>query len=182
MVDSWCGPFLTMDAVHTANTPCKRFSLLISEPVDAHRLDFEHIHLLACLPKYSQPLHLPEHTQHTLRTRSQFHISSTSAHPPVKVVKPDWGNLTSNPASSNPSLKATWLGHEVRHSSPLLASRHYNTLFFFLLPRASLSSFRVLLLVQSASHLASCSTPIFSECAGPSSWLGVDVACLLLAL
>ena len=55
--------------------------------------------------------------------------SISHPHPPVKVVKPDWGNSTSNPASSTPNLKATWLGHAVRHSSPLLASRHYNTLF-----------------------------------------------------
>jgi hypothetical protein len=31
-------------------------------------------------------------------------------HPPVKVVKPDWGQ----PSSASTSLKATWLGHAVR--------------------------------------------------------------------
>ena len=63
--------------------------------------------------------------------------SISHPHPPVKVVKPDWGNSTLNAASSNPNLKATWLGHAVRHSSPLLAPHHYNTFFLYFpeLPR-----------------------------------------------
>ena len=36
-------------------------------------------------------------------------------HPPVKVVKPDWGvRSTLTSTDSEPSLKATWLGHAVR--------------------------------------------------------------------
>jgi hypothetical protein len=37
--------------------------------------------------------------------------SDTRPHPPVKVVKPDWGNLAN---ISEPNVKATWLGHAVR--------------------------------------------------------------------
>jgi hypothetical protein len=42
------------------------------------RLNSEHIHLLACLSRHSQPLHLPVHT---LRTRSQIRILPTPLYP-----------------------------------------------------------------------------------------------------
>ncbi|KAH9996334.1 beta-lactamase superfamily domain-containing protein [Russula vinacea] len=115
--------------------------------MDACRLNSEHVHLLlACL---SRPLHLPVRTQHILRTRPQIRIFP---HQPIKVVKPDWGHSTSTAASScsETNLKATWLGH---------AS------FLVEFPRISASPDdeppRVLF------------DPIFSDCAGPSSWLGI---------
>lgn len=37
-------------------------------------------------------------------------LEAQPPHPPVKVVKPDWGL----PSSVSTSLKATWLGHAVR--------------------------------------------------------------------
>jgi hypothetical protein len=39
--------------------------------------------------------------------------SGSHPHPPIKVVKPDWGHSTRAAASSDPNLKATWLGHAV---------------------------------------------------------------------
>jgi hypothetical protein len=107
--------------------------------------------------------------------------SISHPHPPVKVIKPDWGNSTSNSASSNPNLKATWLGHAVRRSSPFSVPHHFNTLFF-LFPRVSSSSFRVLLEVQSTSHLASCSIPSSQSAPVLLHGWAFDVACLLLAL
>jgi hypothetical protein len=38
--------------------------------------------------------------------------SELHPHPPIKVVKPDWGHSTLT-ASSEPNVKATWLGHAV---------------------------------------------------------------------
>src|SRR6267154_3233823 len=49
--------------------------------------------------------------------------SEIHPHPPGKVVKPDWGHLTSSAASSEPNLRATWLGHAVRKQpNPAAAS------------------------------------------------------------
>ena len=80
-VDSCWSQLHTMDAVHTAITPCQCLPFFISEPVDACRLDSERVQLLACLPHHSQlldpPGQAPDNTQHTFRTRSQFRISPT---------------------------------------------------------------------------------------------------------
>ena len=73
-------------------------------------------------------------------------------HPPIKVVKPDWGGRS----SSSASLKATWPGHAVLAAFfpvTLEPSPH-------LFPRrqgASLSSSRIVL--PRTSHLTSCSIP-----------------------
>ena len=46
--------------------------------------------------------------------------SGSHPHPPIQVVKPDWGHSTRAAASSDPNLKATWLGHAVsRIAGPL---------------------------------------------------------------
>ena len=47
--------------------------------------------------------------------RVRASASTPHPHPPVKVVKPNWGvRLTPTLTDSEPSLKATWLGHVVR--------------------------------------------------------------------
>ena len=83
-VDSCWSQLHTMDAVHTAITPCQCLPFFISEPVDARRLNSERVRLLACFPQnphHSQPLdprgQAPDNTQHTFRTRSQFRILPT---------------------------------------------------------------------------------------------------------
>ena len=70
-------------------------------------------------------------------------------HPPIKVVKPDWGRHS----SSTTSLKATWLGHAVRAAFPL--SVEVLAHFFFISPRVFSSSSRVV--VPPTSRLVSCS-------------------------
>ncbi|KAH9034063.1 Metallo-hydrolase/oxidoreductase [Lactarius pseudohatsudake] len=65
-------------------------------------------------------------------------------HPPIKVVKPDWGRCSSTAAS----LKATWLGHAsflVEFPSCTATDEPPRVLF----------------------------DPIFSDSAGPSPWVGV---------
>jgi len=92
-------------------------------------------------------------------------------HPPVKVVKHDWViRSTSTSTNSEPSLKATWLGHVVRPQVapstctliPLLA---YIQSFIAELPRVTTGPqdepARVLF------------DPIFSDCVGPSPWVGI---------
>ena len=37
--------------------------------------------------------------------KSEFHL-----HPPIKVIKPDWGHSTLTAASSGPNFRATWRG------------------------------------------------------------------------
>ena len=91
-------------------------------------------------------------------------------HPPVKVVKPDWG-IRSTSTDSESSLKATWLGHAVR----LLASTSSFTLTDTLL--AYIQSY----IVEFPRAVAGTQDeparvlfdPIFSECAGPSPWVGI---------
>ena len=94
-------------------------------------------------------------------------------HPPIKVVKPDWGvRSTSTSTDSEPGLKATWLGHAVRPQvappstftlMPLLA---YIQSFIVEFPRVAPGPqdepARVLF------------DPIFSQCAGPSPWVGIQ--------
>ncbi|KAH8977571.1 Metallo-hydrolase/oxidoreductase [Lactarius akahatsu] len=66
-------------------------------------------------------------------------------HPPIKVIKPDWGRRSSTAAS----LKATWLGHAsflVEFPSRTVADELPRVLF----------------------------DPIFSDSAGPSPWVGVQ--------
>ncbi|KAI9435417.1 Metallo-hydrolase/oxidoreductase [Lactarius indigo] len=66
-------------------------------------------------------------------------------HPPIKVIKPDWGRGSSTAAS----LKATWLGHSsflVEFPSCTAADEPPRVLF----------------------------DPIFSDIAGPSPWVGVQ--------
>ena len=94
-------------------------------------------------------------------------------HPPVKVVKPDWGvrsTSTSTSTDSEPSLKATWLGHAVRlqlvpSSFTLIPLLAYIQSFIVEFPRVATGPqgepARVLF------------DPIFSECAGPSPWVGI---------
>ena len=75
--------------------------------------------------------------------------SEIHPHPPVKVVKPDWGHSASTAGSSQPpDVRATWLGHAVRVAEPTRARCSNSTrsdappfLFFFF--RVSSSSFRV---------------------------------------
>ncbi|KAH9966158.1 beta-lactamase superfamily domain-containing protein, partial [Lactifluus volemus] len=75
--------------------------------------------------------------------------SDTHPHPPVKVVKPDWGHSAN---VSEPNVKATWLGH---------AS------FLVEFPRvfepAGLDDEPPRVLFD----------PIFSDTAGPSPWIGI---------
>jgi hypothetical protein len=82
--------------------------------------------------------------------------SEIHPHPPVKVVKPDWGYSTSTSAaaSSEPNIRATWLGHAVRSQPTRCSSTRRDAL-----SRVSSSSFRVLQLAQMKSRLACCSTP-----------------------
>jgi len=89
-------------------------------------------------------------------------------HPPVKVFKPDWGHSTS--ASSEPNLRATWLGHAVRCSrtrcsSTLTMDAPVCQGFFVEFPRTAAGSDeeppRVLF------------DPIFSDGVGPLPWLTI---------
>ena len=85
--------------------------------------------------------------------------SEIHPHPPVKVVKPDWGHSTSTVRSSEPNLRATWLGHAVRRSRTPLQLHSYSLLMTHHFPRVSSSSFRVPRQAQMKNRLASCSTP-----------------------
>ncbi|KAI9461912.1 Metallo-hydrolase/oxidoreductase [Lactarius psammicola] len=70
-------------------------------------------------------------------------------HPPVKVVKPDWGRRASAASAAAANLKATWLGHAsflVEFPSCTAADEPPRVLF----------------------------DPIFSDSAGPSPWVGVQ--------
>jgi hypothetical protein len=61
--------------------------------------------------------------------------SEIHPHPPVKVVKPDWGHSNATgPSSEPPDLRATWLGHAVRRSrlGPIAAQPVVTHHFFFL--------------------------------------------------
>ena len=104
----------------------------------------------------------------------RVHASASHRHPPIKVVKHDWGvrsTSDSNSTDSEPSLKATWLGHAVHlqvflssfTQIPLLA---YIQSFIVEFPRVAAGSqdkpARVLF------------DPIFSESAGPSPWVGIQ--------
>ncbi|KAH9954713.1 beta-lactamase superfamily domain-containing protein [Russula dissimulans] len=74
---------------------------------------------------------------------SEFH-----PHPPVKVVKPDWGH--SKTPSPEPNVKATWLGHaSFLVEFPCVGSGPDDKP-----PRVLFD-------------------PIFSDCAGPLPWIGV---------
>jgi hypothetical protein len=88
---------------------------------------------------------------------SLVRVGNSEIHPhaPVKVVKPDWGHSTSTAASSEPNLRATWLGHAVRRSQPAAAQ----PVLTHQLSRVSSSSFRVPQQAQMKTRLASCSTP-----------------------
>jgi hypothetical protein len=83
--------------------------------------------------------------------------SDSHPHPPVKVVKPDWGKTSAAAVSEQPNLKATWLGHAVRRGNLFLSPALLTYLFYF---RAFWLSFRVLSLPQArmTNHLASCLT------------------------
>jgi hypothetical protein len=82
--------------------------------------------------------------------------SEIHPHAPVKVVKPDWGHSTSTStvASSEPILRATWLGHAVRHSRTRCSSTRTDAP----LSRVSSSNFRVPQQARMKSRLASCLT------------------------
>ncbi|KAI0279568.1 beta-lactamase superfamily domain-containing protein [Russula aff. rugulosa BPL654] len=79
--------------------------------------------------------------------------SEIHPHPPVKVVKPDWGHSPSTStatSSSQPNLRATWLGH---------AS------FLVEFPRTAAG------LDEEPPRVLF--DPIFSDCVGPLSWLSI---------
>ncbi|KAI0289145.1 beta-lactamase superfamily domain-containing protein [Russula brevipes] len=77
--------------------------------------------------------------------------SESHPHPPVKVIKPDWGRRRSTAsAASEPNLKATWLGHaSFLVEFPCIAAGPGDEP-----PRVLFD-------------------PIFSDSAGPSPWFGV---------
>jgi N-acyl-phosphatidylethanolamine-hydrolysing phospholipase D len=117
---------------------------------------------------------LPAGFQLPTLERVRESVSAPYPHPPVKVVKPDWGihhpTATDPSSDSVPNLKATWLGHAVRPlvtSKPPLWSPLANAVQSFIVefPRVAAGPqgepARVLF------------DPIFSECAGPSPWVGI---------
>jgi len=109
-----------------------------------------------------------------LPTLERVRASASHPHPPIKVVNPDWGvrsTSNSNSTDSEPSLKATWLGHAVRlqvflssfTQIPLLAYiQSFIVEFPCVAPGSQDEPARVLF------------DPIFSECAGPSPWVGIQ--------
>jgi len=126
--------------------------------------------------------------------RVRASVSAPYPHPPVKVVKPDWGihhpTATDSPSDTVPNLKATWLGHAVRPlvtSSPLCGLRslmQYLCLygsFFVPSTRVSSSSSRVSRLAHKMNLLASCSIPSSQSARGRLLGWAFDVAYLLLA-
>ncbi|KAI9507310.1 Metallo-hydrolase/oxidoreductase [Russula earlei] len=74
--------------------------------------------------------------------------SESHPHPPIKVIRPDWGHPTA--LSSEPNLKATWLGHA-------------SFLVEFPCVGGGLDDKPLRVLFD----------PIFSDCSGPLPWLGV---------
>lgn len=105
---------------------------------------------------------------------------TSNPHPPVKVVKPDWGKRsTSTSTASEPSLKATWLGHAVRPQvAPILA---FTLMPCSHTPRVTSSSSRVLRPAHKTNPLASCSTPSSQSALARLLGWESDAACLLLA-
>ena len=119
-----------------------------------------------------------------LPTLQCVRASASHPHPPVKVVKPDWGvrcrstTTSADPSPSSdseqPNLKATWLGHAVRPapalslslSPPLHCIYFSNQSFIVEFPRVVVAGSRD----EPARVLFD---PIFSECAGPSPWVGI---------
>src|SRR5260221_14163009 len=66
-------------------------------------------------PRKSSNYVFPSSFQLPTLERVRAPAVSSNPYPPVKVVKPDWGiRSTSTSTDSEPSLKATWLGHAVR--------------------------------------------------------------------
>ena len=102
--------------------------------------------------------------------------SESHPHPPVKVVKPDWGR--SGSPSPEPNVKATWLGHAVRHSfrfvalafsSPLLS----HCLLLARFCQSFLVEFPCIGSGPDDKPPRVLFDPIFSDCAGPSPWIGI---------
>lgn len=93
-------------------------------------------------------------------------------HPPVKVVKPDWGRLSSSAAAAT-SLKATWLGHAVRAAFPPSPEKSSSPLLF---PRVISSSSRVA--PPLTSPLESCSTPSSPAAPARRPGLASSAVCL----
>jgi len=108
-------------------------------------------------------------------TLERVHASvlASHPHPPVKVVKHDWGiRSTSTSTNSEPSLKVTWVGYAVR---PQVAPSTCSLIPLL----ACIQSFIVEFPRVAAGPLAQDEParvlfdPIFSECAGPSPWVGI---------
>ena len=100
-------------------------------------------------------------------------------HPPVKVVKPDWGiRSTSISTDSEPSLKVTWLGHAVR---PQVAPSAFTLTPLLAYIKVSSSSSRASQPAHKAGPLASCSTPSSRSALARLLGWASDAACLLFA-
>lgn len=111
--------------------------------------------------------------------RVRASVSAPYPHPPVKVVKPDWGihhpTATDSSSDNVPTLKATWLGHAVclcpQRIPPLYALR---LLMWCLCGSFYCQSFIVEFAAGPQDEPARVLfDPIFSECAGPSPWVGI---------
>ena len=96
---------------------------------------------------------------------------ATHPHPPVKVVKPDWGiRSTSTSTDSGPSLKATWLGHAVRHDAGYPIWVYADMLLAYI--QSFIVEFPRVAAGPQGEPARVLFDPIFSECAGPSPWFG----------
>ena len=126
---------------------------------DTDNSEHIYVHLLGHLFRRSQSLQVSTFLRNPSISLVRVRNSEIHPHPPVKVVKPDWGHPTLNAASSEPNLRATWLGHAVRRSST--RSGALLSIQYHFSPRASefSSSFRVLAQAQMKSRPASCLTP-----------------------
>ena len=101
--------------------------------------------------------------------------SDIHPHPPIKVVKPDWGHSSSTAASSESKIRATWLGHAVRHCRPPavqpVVAHHFNTTSFF--PQSFLVEFPRTSAGEDEEPPRVLFDPIFSDCVGPLPWLSI---------
>ncbi|KAH9968567.1 beta-lactamase superfamily domain-containing protein [Russula compacta] len=99
-------------------------------------------------PAFPANLHFPTFTGIPSIPIERVRASESHPHSPIKVVKPDWGYSTAT--SSEPNLKATWLGH----ASFLVE-------FSCVAVKPGDEPPRVLF------------DPIFSDSVGPSPWVGI---------
>jgi len=169
------------DVADTTKTSCQFFSFLISKPMDSRRVHRSTTFRLSPSNSNYWPA-FPSSFQIPTLERVRASAFTCHPHPPVqdiKVVKSDWDICsTSTSTVSEPSFKATWLGHPVR-LQVVLSSFTPTPLLAYI--KVSSSSSRASQPAHKADPLASCSTPSSRTALACLLGWASDAACLLLA-